>query len=276
MRRFLIFVATLAILPAMVLAQGRGGGHGMASGMGHSAMGRPAMGRSVMAAPSFAMRSSPPVGSRFAYANRVFPASRYFRTRSGALVARSSFRGANSIETARSGRRLLSQDVVPGLGFDYSHVAAVRPQGSFGRGRGRGRNRGYIGAYFPFYGGAYYWPFYDDDFDDEEAAAPPPQEAPEVYNEEPEQTESAENEPYVLPSQDYVPGRPAAPQDTDQYVFVRRDGTLFFAVAYSWENGTLHYVTSQGIGRTAPESTLDLNATQKFNQQRGLNFSLPA
>jgi hypothetical protein len=57
---------------------------------------------------------------------------------------------------------------------------------------------------------------------------------------------------------------------------VRRDGTVFFAVAYAWENGTLRYVTSQGLRRTVTQDALDLDATRQFNEQRGLTFQLPA
>ena len=70
---------------------------------------------------------------------------------------------------------------------------------------------------------------------------------------------------------------PTAPiPDTEQYVFVRRDGTVFFAVAFAWENGTLRYVTSEGLKRNIARSALDLDATQQFNEQRGLSFRLPA
>jgi hypothetical protein len=68
----------------------------------------------------------------------------------------------------------------------------------------------------------------------------------------------------------------AAPADNEQYVFVRRDGTVFFAVAYGWEQGTLRYITSQGLRRSVTQDALDLDATRQFNEQRGLNFRLPA
>jgi len=64
--------------------------------------------------------------------------------------------------------------------------------------------------------------------------------------------------------------------ESEQYVFVRRDGTLFFAVAYSWDNQTLRYITQEGLRRTVTREALDLAATQQFNEQRGLNFILPA
>jgi hypothetical protein len=68
---------------------------------------------------------------------------------------------------------------------------------------------------------------------------------------------------------------PAA-SDNDEFVFVRRDGTVFFAVAYAWEKGTLRYITSQGLRRTVTQDALDLDATRQFNEQRGLNFHSPA
>jgi hypothetical protein len=81
----------------------------------------------------------------------------------------------------------------------------------------------------------------------------------------------------VEPPQSYAPApQPAPEREADQYVFVRRDGTLFFAVAYAWENGTLRYITSEGLRHTVTADKLDLDATQQFNEQRGLIFRLPA
>ncbi|MGB2622345.1 MAG: hypothetical protein WA857_08455 [Candidatus Acidiferrum sp.] len=284
MRRFLIFAASLAILPALALAQGRGaaragGSFGGHVGAGMSGMSRPAMsGRSMFAPP---MRSPASRAFRFTYGGHTYSGIRYVRTRSGMLVARAPLRQVNAARTARSNRAVLSEDTVPGLGFDYAHVAAVHPGGSLGHGHGRGRNSGYFAAYFPFYGGSgYYLPLFpdDDDYEDVgEASQAAPQSNVEAEAEEPEQTETSDRPPYPQSSQDYVPApQPAAQQNVDQYVFVRRDGTLFFAVAYAWENGALRYITSEGIRHTVPGSTLDLKATRDFNEQRGLNFTLPA
>jgi hypothetical protein len=77
----------------------------------------------------------------------------------------------------------------------------------------------------------------------------------------------------------YVPRTNPAPEppiDTSEYVFVRRDGGLLFAVAYSWDNGTLRYVTRDGVRKTVTQDSLDMNATQQFNEQRGLSFRVPA
>jgi hypothetical protein len=63
-------------------------------------------------------------------------------------------------------------------------------------------------------------------------------------------------------------------EKTTEYVFVRRDGSLVFAVGYSWDKDTLRYVTLDGVRRTIKREALDLNATQEFNEQRGLSFHL--
>src|SRR5262249_55140986 len=69
---------------------------------------------------------------------------------------------------------------------------------------------------------------------------------------------------------------PAAPvRDAAEYVFVRRDGSLLFGVAYSWDNGTLRYVTREGQRRSVSQDALDMDATQQFNEQRGVNFRTP-
>ena len=61
-----------------------------------------------------------------------------------------------------------------------------------------------------------------------------------------------------------------------QYVFIKRDGSIIFAVGYSLLNDRLQYVTEEGLRRTIPLSTLDIDATQQFNDQRGVPIKLPA
>ena len=51
---------------------------------------------------------------------------------------------------------------------------------------------------------------------------------------------------------------------------------MFFAVAYSWVNANLQYVTLDGLRKLAAMSTLDLDATVQFNEQRGVAFRSPA
>ena len=205
------------------------------------------------------------------------------RVQSGTPSAARS--GAPAMRTRNNGARIIHrhntnpfgfdgttdfQDV-PGLGFDYPHLAAVS-------GNHRRHGSGF-GGEFPFGSGGFLF-------------------GPSVIVEE---VPAAESQPTVVEDQvaDDAPEvqRPprrartsrvvsepqpestvaSAPQpDPEQFVFVRRDGGLVFAVAYSWDNGTLRYVTPEGLRRSMGREALDLNATQQFNEQRGLNFRVPA
>jgi hypothetical protein len=46
--------------------------------------------------------------------------------------------------------------------------------------------------------------------------------------------------------------------------------------SYSWDNGTLRYITRVGVRRSVTRDALDMDATQQFNEQRGLSFRSPA
>jgi hypothetical protein len=151
---------------------------------------------------------------------------------------------------------------VPGLGFDYAHFAAVHP-GVFG-------HHFHGGGVVPFIGGGIYVPFeyYSEPYPAPEQPAEP----------EAEQAQAAPQQDYSAPPS-YAPRRerstsPLAP--SPEYIFVRRDGSVFFAVAYSFGNGSLQYITQDGLRRVIPLNTLDLDATSQFNEQRGLSFRSPA
>jgi len=265
MRRFLIATASVAVLPAIAFAQGRG----MMSGMARPAMSAPAA--------HVAMHASPVTGAHVSSAGHAYADyPRFVRTRSGAVVPRTSPRVGTPIRNRASGgssRPLRSQDeMVPGLGFDYAHVAALHPRGIHGR--DRNRNRGFGDGFFPlFYGGGYYMPLFPDDVD-----AAPAADAQAADNEQSEPVQRAPRPGDYEPRQSRAPAAQAAvaEPESEPYVFVRRDGTLFFANAYAWENGTLRYITPEGLRRTVTSDKLDLNATQQFNEQRGLTFRLPA
>ena len=150
---------------------------------------------------------------------------------------------------------------VPGLGFDYAHFAAVHP-GEFHHFHG--------GGVVPFVGGGIYVPFA---YYGEPYPAPEQPAGPEA---EPEQAQAAPQPDYSAPPA-YAPRRAAAPlAPSPEYIFVRRDGSVFFAVAYSWNSGSLQYITQDGLRRVIPLTTLDLDATSQFNEQRGLSFRSPA
>jgi|GEM_PF-854145 len=284
MRRILlrstVSFAMLAAVPCLLHAQARGG----AGGGAHAGGGLPGTPRASFAAP---VHSGAATGGHFSSGSHTAvmtphfaPGARLVRTPSGRTVLRMPAPRPASNSRLNNNRRLLSQDV-PGLGFDYTHLAAVG--GSRGRGTGRGRfgdrdhdrRRNFV-AYFPFFGGGYYEPLFPEEYDDNGTSADNEDTEgvePDYYPQGPPPWpgDYAQNYPPAPPAPvEEVPAKPA-----DEYVFVRRDGTLFFAVAYAWENGTLRYVTGEGLRRTVEGSALDLDATKQFNEQRGLNFRLP-
>jgi hypothetical protein len=210
-------------------------------------------------------------------------------SRAASAPARSTMRGQSGTSTARIGSPVLRtqngvriirrnnsnpfgfngtdfQDV-PGLGFDYPHLAAIS-----GNRRLRGSR---FGGGVPFGSGGF---LFGPSVIVEEV--PSAESQPTVMEEEVADDAPAEAPRHARTSRtvnEPQPERAAAPQpDPEQFVFVRRDGGLVFAVAYTWENGTLRYVTPEGLRRSLGRDALDLDATQQFNEQRGLNFRVPA
>jgi hypothetical protein len=155
---------------------------------------------------------------------------------------------------------------VPGLGFDYPHYFATHPNAN--------RHQGsFDGAVFPFVGGGIYLPIPVYEEASVNPAAEPVEEAANAENSEPA-TEPAGRDAELAPRV-RVRAEPK-PAPVSEYVFVKRDGTVFFAVAYSVTNAKLQYVTQDGLRRMVPIDTLDLDATEQFNEQRGLSFRAPA
>jgi len=153
---------------------------------------------------------------------------------------------------------------VPGLGFDYVHYAATHPNA--------GRHH-FEGGVVPFVGGGIYvpYPVYMEGGAPAESAA----ENSPGETEQPAPAEEAAARPGDVVVRSYVNSRaPAAPDS--EYVFVRRDGTVFFAVAFTFDSANLRYITQDGFRKTAPLASLDLAATQQFNEQRGLSPRLPS
>jgi hypothetical protein len=254
MVRQIILAGFAVILPAGAQAQGRGMMAPVSRGF--------ATGPRVM-------MQAPRVGTAQAVSGtRV-------ATRGGVVRARTATPTQSTRNTHRQGatarRRFEDENnrarpdcnSAPGLGFDAAHLAAICGPSTFGS---RGNEFG-----FPFF-----FPFFDSGFSQPGSPATV-DEGSAAENSQPEATDSD-----VRERRRYRDAEPAteaastAPADDDQYVFVRRDGTVFFAVAYAWERGTLRYITSQGLRRSVTQDALDLDATRQFNEQRGLNFRLPA
>ena len=284
MGRVLSLAALFIIIPINLNAQGRAGAVAHAGGAAPAAAGAHvgSVGTGSMASSRSFSRgfSSSTSGSHYVY----------YRGANGQLLVRRSTatdasgftRGGRVGSSTRTGQLTsrhrndvseVSSDSssVPGLGFDYSHVAATHPN-DFGRGRRgreRGRNDGAI--LFPFFDGGYFLPT-DPGVGADSGEGQSAGEAAE----EQDNLGPSDRPPRAL-SVDRAPQLPPAPQaDVPEYVFVRRDGTVFFAVAYSWDQGSLRYVSSEGLRRTVSRDALDLDATQQFNEQRGMTFRAPA
>ena len=153
---------------------------------------------------------------------------------------------------------------VPGFGFDFTHFFAVHPNA----GRHHFRDSGFV---IPFIDGGFYLPVpaYD------QGAAPAPQADDSQASNQAAPVEQTSVRDTEANSRDRWRSEPLPPEQPE-YVFVRQDGSLIFAVAYSLINDRLQYVTAEGLRRTIPLNTLDFAATQQFNEQRGVSIRLPA
>jgi hypothetical protein len=256
MIRQIVLAGFLASFPVGVQAQGHGA-------MGAASHGFAAAPRAGIAAPRVGIAPRV-IGSR-APVRSGAP-----RARVGTPVARNTRRDGTRNHFANNafGNRR-DCNSAPGLGFDAPHLVATCGPGT----------RGFRGSAF---GSPFFFPFYEGGFDVPSYAAPVDEgSAAENAQPDPTDTDARESRRRYRASQSAPPApvadaASAAPTDNDQFIFVRRDGSVFFAVAYAWDNGTLRYVTNEGLRRTVTQDALDLNATQQFNEQRGLTFRLPA
>ena len=257
MRRFSITAVMVLAIPAFAVAQHPGAAGAVASTGVHAP-----------ATPSRPTTAIP----------RAAPAHGNAHVQSGAQSAvRVSPSGVRGQNTGRGDRRGNSAQFgsggtdfqnVPGLGFDYPHLAAISGNRHMHDGRFDG------GSPFGFSGFLLTSPIFAEDAPAAEPQAPTTQD--EVADDAPDvQRSPRHSRASRAAGEPEAQTTPSPQEDVEQYVFVRRDGGLVFAVAYSWENGTLRYVTPEGLRRSIGRDALDLNATQQFNEQRGLNFRGP-
>jgi hypothetical protein len=234
-------------IPALAAAQHRGGAAG------------PAMGAAFRGGAVISHVAAAPARSTMRVPSGTRIGSPILRTQNGVRIIRRN----NSNPFGFNDTNF--QDV-PGLGFDYPHLAAISgnrrlhsPRFGFGNSFG--------------YGGYLFGPSVI--VEEVPAAEPQPTIVEEEVADDPPEAPGRARASRAV--SEPPPERAAAPNpDPEQFVFVRRDGGLVFAVAYTWENGTLRYVTPEGLRRSMGRDALDLDATQQFNEQRGLNFRVPA
>ena len=169
---------------------------------------------------------------------------------------------------------------VPGLGFDFPHLAAI----SGGLGNNFHSHFGHHGfggqGYFVpiLYGGN---PYYDEDLD---------------YDRPEQQTaQQTQPQPQIIVIQQPAPAQQAAESGSDtgnpsasvpapqtdepvpdlgNFILVRRDGRVLFASVFSVVGSQLQYVTPEGIRRILAMSDLDADATRQMNEARGTTVQI--
>jgi hypothetical protein len=155
---------------------------------------------------------------------------------------------------------------VPGLGFDYVHLAAVSGNFRFnppGLGRGSHHHRDFVTPVF--FGG---FPYYSDypDYPQE------PQQPQIIVIQQPAPAVTVQQaapaaETYTDTT---APAPPPAPvREVGELILVRRDGRVLFASVFSVTGTQVQYVTPEGVRHTLPLAELDTVATQEMNEARG-------
>jgi hypothetical protein len=261
MRRNVLAFLVLSALPMIGLAQQHAGGavsgaHAFVAAapvaVAHTAPARPSTpGRPVV--------RSAPVNTRLSAAPRTAHPAGWNQSHT---TRRTNF---STDPVFPNGGFSNGDNPAPGFGFDYTHFFAVHPNA------GRHHFRHDSGFVIPFIDGGFYLPV--PAYSDQGTAAPQPEESEAANQPEPAEQTSARDSDRNL--RDRMRSEPLPPEQTE-YVFVRQDGSLIFAVAYSLINDRLQYVTAEGLRRTIPLNTLDFAATQQFNEQRGVSIRLPA
>jgi hypothetical protein len=269
MRKILSLLFVIFVLPLIVNAQSRG------SVAAAPVMHAPVVHAPVVHAPSPALHAAPVhVGGP----TRPIVHSNVPQPRFGAPHLAVNHNNHNNghgfntqhgfLRTHEISNKFCTQDgnMIPGLGFDFEHVAALLPSPC--------RNRVNTGAVWPwpYYGGGMYVPGYG--YGNGGQAG---EQAAENTNEEQHVDQGAlRYSPPAANSSGNIAAGPAS-QSTIEFAFVRRDGTVFFAAAYSWQKDKLQYVTEDGLRRmVVPLANLDLDATERLNDERGVSFHRPA
>lgn len=210
---------------------------------------------------------------------------------SGASASHSNSAASAPVVTQHSGnsveRLLLGDYPVPGLGFDYTHLAAVNrnlgaralidPATQHRLALERDLRRSGRGAV------AQVFPVVVNQVVVNVVPQPPvvivQEPEPEEerierasYSERLERLERRELEA-VAPVPTYEPPL----RESDELVLIRRDGALLFAVAFTVQPGAaghtrVVYITREGHRRSVPLAELDLDATRDINEARGTSL----
>ncbi len=221
-----------------------------------------------------------PAARASAKATRNFATSSQTSPQAGVIQISPSGQITPGFVTAANLFNFDSTSGVPGLGFDFPHLAAIsgalgnNPSLRFGHNGIHGQ-----GSFVPILFGGY--PYYYDD----------------SGNDQPEQqaAQPAQPQPQIIVIQQPVPAQQAADAGSDtgnssasvstvqvdvptpdvgDFILVRRDGRVLFASIFSVVGSQLQYVTPEGIRHTLAISDLDSDATQQMNEARGTTVQI--
>ena len=68
---------------------------------------------------------------------------------------------------------------------------------------------------------------------------------------------------------------PPPAEENPSYLIAFKDHTIYMALAYWIEDGTLHYVTSQNTHNQVSLDLVDRELSDRLNRERGVDFRLP-
>jgi hypothetical protein len=164
---------------------------------------------------------------------------------------------------------------VPGLGFDFPHLAAISRGSGNNSSEHFGQHRHHGESFFiPIFWGGY--PYYYDDLSGDQPEQQPTQPAapqPQIIviqQPVPEQQDSGSpSDAGSSPAPPSVSQAAEKIHDVGDFILVRRDGRVLFASVFSVVGEQLQYVTPEGIRRSLSMSDLDVDATQQMNEARG-------
>jgi hypothetical protein len=168
---------------------------------------------------------------------------------------------------------------VPGLGFDYPHLAAINSALRNSSSGFRHHEHFGQGSFVPILFGGYPYYYGDLGYEYEQPPQQPPAQAqPQIIiiqQPVPAQTGAGAGSGGVNYSAPSPAPEAAAPvRDVGEFILVRRDGRVLFASMYLISGTQLTYVTPEGIRRTLALADLDANATQQMNEARGTTVQL--
>ncbi|HEV2306290.1 MAG TPA: hypothetical protein VGR93_12270 [Candidatus Acidoferrales bacterium] len=163
---------------------------------------------------------------------------------------------------------------VPGLGFDYSHLAALnhdlgvraiidpitQHELAITEQLLRDEQGAGTSAFVPFYGEGY--------------------SEPAVYQQQPQIIVLQQSAPQAQPSAERTaPPAPVAAEQpplppVGEFVLVLRSGKQIKAVAFTRQSDSIVYITGDGMRGSFPVADLDATATEQLNQQHGTPLKL--